>query len=231
MLDQGIDLDFLDRHESLGCGGEDSWSRNVWMCAAQGGLEIVRLLQQYGYAPRPVGGLGEERILLAAAGWGPELLQIFIDRGFDIHAYCVPSPLLGVATAIKDSDRGAATVDFLLHHGLDMVGQYGDGRTPLIWSVERFDNGNATRVLLERGANPLYMGSNGECVLRHLRKSPHISGKCQQVLDAIEARKSSFEDIEPHLVRAPGRTPDMRDYDGPFLRAVRRLYWRSRYPV
>lgn len=231
MLDQGIDLDLLDRLESLGCGGEDAWSRNVWACAAQGGLDIVQLLQQYGYVPRPVGGRGEEGILLAAAGWGPDLLQIFIDRGFDIHTYSFSSPLLGVAAAIKDSDRGAATVDLLLHHGLDMDEQHGYGCTPLIWSVDRFDNGHATRVLLERGANPLFMGSNGECVLGHLRKSTHISGKYRQVLDAIEARKPSFEEIEPHLVRAPGRTPDTRDYDEPFLRAVRRLYWRTRYPI
>ncbi|KAL2833133.1 hypothetical protein BJY01DRAFT_225455 [Aspergillus pseudoustus] len=145
-------------------------------------------------------------------------------------------------------------LDFLLlQQGFDVESLNEKGETPLLAVVQHQHSERATRLLIERGANPCFhqSASGGLCPLvASVRKRTcdtcrefstwlprdWFRGNCtnpytfQILLQGMEERGIPWDVVEPQL-RDAMVTAERDGADGDVIKALRKWYWRKRYPV
>jgi ankyrin repeat protein len=236
MCERGVDFDHPTFIPDSGCDRTEYTLSLLELLARGKDISVLYALVEYGgFNPRPDRPDAGNALLEAVMARNIPYLRFLFDRGFDPRALRVKSHLIFEAAALAPRPEAALILDMLLaEKGVDIDALDGEGQTPLLRSISTQINYEpqveTVRLLVERGANPIFQGPDGKFPLmigwaRWWKGEEIVQALC----GAIETQNIPFEKVEMQLLRA------MKTAVGPeskgILRILRRLYWRRRYPV
>ncbi|KAL4936831.1 ankyrin repeat-containing domain protein [Aspergillus oleicola] len=227
MCERGVNFDHPTFFPDGGCD-RGEYTLGLMELLAQSNLSVLYALIEHGFDPRPDRPDARHALLEAVIEANIPYLRFLLDRGFDPRAFGMESYLVFHAAA-----RGEAPIlDMLLEEGLDIEALDGNGQTPLLQSVNRQMNYDPrvepVRLLLSRGANPIFQCTNGEYPLM-IEWQLDAQEILEALSEAIEAQSIPLDKVKTQLLLAM-ETAVRQKNDG-VLRILRRLYWRRRYPV
>jgi hypothetical protein len=236
MCERGVDFDHPTFIPDSGCDRTEYTLSLLELLARGKDISVLYALMEHGgFDPRPDSPDAGNALLEAVMARNIPYLRFLFNRGFDPRALRVESYLIFEAAALAPRPEAALILDMLLDEkGLDIDALDGGGRTPLLRSISTQINYEpqveTVRLLVERGANPIFQGPDGNFPLmigwaRWWKGEEIVQALC----NAIEAQEIPFGKVEMQLLRAMETTvgPEGKG----ILRILRRLYWRLRYPV
>ncbi|RDW64333.1 uncharacterized protein DSM5745_09744 [Aspergillus mulundensis] len=205
LIDAG--LDFKLRGSRL--DSECSTTKSFPIVLAKSNEAIVRTVFAHGHRPVPVGkgsDYDDSFYLQAAALEGNvALFECLKEIGFDARIHCNGYRLFENAACVEDYHAAGATVDWLLQQGVDMESRGPFDRTPLLSVVQnsRMDPIHATRVLLDRGADPCYESEDEDCPLLQAVVRGGNLALLVDLIDAIDRKGNiPFSVLGPQILRA-----------------------------
>ncbi|KAL3451391.1 ankyrin repeat-containing domain protein [Aspergillus insuetus] len=224
MCQRGVNFDHPTLIPDSGCDRTEYTLSLLELLARGKDISVLDALMEHGeFDPRPDSPDAGNALLEAVMTRNIPYLRFLFDRGFDPGALRVESYLIFEAAALAPCPEAALILDMLLDEkGLDIDALDAGEQTPLLRSISRQINYEprveTVRLLLSRGANPIFQYPDGQYPLMIDWTIWRDSEKIVLALcDAIETQNIAFEKVEMQLLQAMETAvgPEMNQHDYP----------------